>query len=160
MNTNGHPGGKRAFSRTRGEVMGKLNLLEANKVVLGLSLMFILVCMAFMLQMLIGIFTKADVDESLTIRPPLPETPTAQRAPEPALPEPTAQPAATPETPPSENNLRRTGDPYMDRIIENKEIQRKQIQYLRANSREKGGGADALSEKEIDEMERKGLMLQ
>lgn len=138
--------------------MLKVNFKEINKVVLGVSLVVAILCIAFIFQALINRLTrpalKKDFNTRITYEKPSMDQPLEVLIPTPSQPKldaPLAPPSETDQTKPIID---------MEQIIETKNIQRAQIKYLRENSREKGGGPDALSEKEIDEMESKGVIIQ
>ena len=136
--------------------MTRLGIAEMNKIALGSLVALALICLAFVLKTAIETLAKPapeiEAGNPAMPGPPSPEH-QAQNMPPPA-PRAGDQPASHPS-----GAVTRPAD-EMDRIIESRETHRIQVRSLRANAREKSDDPKALSAQEIDEFERKGLILQ
>ena len=138
--------------------MSRPNIAEMNKIALGAIIAIAGTCLAFILRTSIesAVPTRLEPDAAGPAAPA--QSPATERQ-APNMHPPDANAAGKQAAQAPGIAARRPPD-ELDRIVENSEIHSKQVKHLRARAKEKSDDPKALSEREIDEIERKGLMLQ
>ena len=138
--------------------MSRPNIAEMNKIALGAIIAIAVTCLAFILRTSIESAVPPRLEPDAA-GPAAPAQPPATERQAPNMHPPEANAAEKHTAPAPVIAARRPPDEF-DRIVENSEIHRKQVNHLRARAREQSDDPKALSDREIDEIERKGLMLQ